>query len=1570
MPRLVRRRPTIQRIKDYLNPGDFLLYVSEEFETRDWDSKQFATPLALVLHISLLIARANTGTSLGSGQDDVFGDDYSGTGWLSYIATLVVWTLSIFSITNATYTFTRKRHYRLFELDIDQSQSTPSAQRVRVDSSPVSSSPLRLLTSILGDTSAESRAHPDATRDVWEIATWDPIPICLRLFCFFSPGHVLVYWLFLPIVAADPRPSVTVFTTILLQVLLSSQLCILQVYFSQQEKDTSIIQKEVMSEYNIKYVHPRLNPLVRDVATQYSDAGTGTEYEGDGEVDIYTPSVILKRGFRTNPNPNYAKHVDPDNSTVISRQSSPAPFYTRSAFNSRESTPLTGTTPRPPIRQPQFRKSMGGAVVHSTTPSTGDGGSLGVYSHVNSPLKKATSMYDIQSRDSPRNSFDMATREVREGRERSKSPEKRQSEAHRSLLQGRAPFPDVIDDRRTSVPSTGLNRRPGPSAFDSPTPSPTHQRRSSSWHANSLFRKRAKSPPPAALTTQADRRRGGHRRSTSLSEGLKRLLPSQRAEKGGTLRARDEDFDFENGDGGGILEDGTTMGGMAPAKDGAVAAPRAAGGEGGVPVRRQLFLGLSRDRPSLSPHSGYTLGLHDRSRRHWDSADQRSHPIPNWIESRAYKGKPFVDTGAHQPDSESQHTADYNAAGADPHYPARISGAARSTESTHHQFAFGTGSGYHKKFGADVPGQERYDYSPDNTERPATFCPDHGAPGTDLESGIETEASVSRNGADTRRRGRAGGRVAPGSETVGRDEGRRGSIGRSGLKNLFGSWGKKVKVEDPTESPEIYHLSKPLPALPPVLVISRQDVDLQMPSFSGVSDQKETTVAQQIFEDKKSRRQQRRSLKDSGDYLGVQGANPRTGYWDVSSGSEPSQMSDETKRKLDEEARKVAEQKSRYEEAESKHRLELERVMSMRENKKKLEQKIKQRRRGKWKLSENGWSSVAEPDLSPIVQSQAGTPVVEVAPGDRLFPMPTAADPAPYAEAPKTIRPRDYFGHRPDSSPLIQERLSSKSSERASEHSIRRKAVGSPSRRRGNESSATTVHHPVLSSPLRTRPVQAPPNALESSGEDASPKAVANGSPRATRLTAMRSPSRRLESFLDKAIQMQASEEPQERRASAISFQSVSTKQVHIHPPSARNPRNMSRQAKVITCLNELPPVTLKDPFEARIPSSYPVKGSYAVWMPPTLIKAEPDSRRLFTSTCITTTTGLDPHQRPPAQTDGPDDLDRDSTSEDRVRFAAPGLHHKPSRIPRWADSSPNNQPPQREEPSSGYPTRIAATGTSSEPQLEEIKRRTVRLCQMASAGGERVEMKSKPMSISTSLGPEEEKQAARNAARMAFQHLKQNISPPSTRKNGSDEKKGPYGEHNIVRSGNGDTGSHLRIKDEATREPEPSSERKKVSVLVPIIRHGASSVDQNRAVSAPPLPKVGTAGTAEKGTGKGCKDPDKRVAATAQHQDGASPVPPMAQKARVQQLSIDQVILGLLHGAWLFVEPAFNPDSAVRKRFEGQCLTYTDVGLFAAAAMFLAGGLLGVLLLVRLVSLLAAAARGVAALIGVLVAG
>jgi hypothetical protein len=182
----------------------------------------------------------------------------------------VVHFLSLLSFLNAFYTFYRHRHYRLFESDVDDIPSTPSAHRVRVDSSPVSSSPLRFLSNIIAGESSEARSHPDATRDVWEIAVWDPTPLSLRMFCLLSPGHVLVYWLLLPAALSDPRPSVTVLTTIVLGCVLSAQLYLLQSNFSQQSKDSSIIHKEVMNEYDTKFVHPRTQPLMRDVGTQFS----------------------------------------------------------------------------------------------------------------------------------------------------------------------------------------------------------------------------------------------------------------------------------------------------------------------------------------------------------------------------------------------------------------------------------------------------------------------------------------------------------------------------------------------------------------------------------------------------------------------------------------------------------------------------------------------------------------------------------------------------------------------------------------------------------------------------------------------------------------------------------------------------------------------------------------------------------------------------------------------------------------------------------------------------------------------------------------------------------------------------------------------------------------------------------------------------------------------------------------------------------------------------------------------------------------------------------------------------
>lgn len=196
--------------------------------------------------------------------------------------------------------------------------------------------------------------------------------------------------LFLPTSLADPRPSTTVVTTIVLAALLSAQMLALQSNFSQQSKDASVIHKEVLNEYDTKFVHPRTQPLMRDVATQYSSTSASTDdipgYEDSPNVvETYTPKVIVNRDFRTRPNPNYVKHVDPEG---YSERSTSRPLLSKDVAHTYQtpthlrdaSSPIR---PRTAIRQPQFRASAG--------PGTGDGGSLGVYTHAQSPLRKAAS---------------------------------------------------------------------------------------------------------------------------------------------------------------------------------------------------------------------------------------------------------------------------------------------------------------------------------------------------------------------------------------------------------------------------------------------------------------------------------------------------------------------------------------------------------------------------------------------------------------------------------------------------------------------------------------------------------------------------------------------------------------------------------------------------------------------------------------------------------------------------------------------------------------------------------------------------------------------------------------------------------------------------------------------------------------------------------------------------------------------------------------------------------------------------------------------------------------------------
>ncbi|KAL0933212.1 uncharacterized protein CTRU02_212175 [Colletotrichum truncatum] len=421
MPRLVRKKPLAERVKAWLNPMDNLLWLSEELETRDWDSKALGTQLGLAFNFAFLLSRANS--TVSDVEDDVFGDAGSGS-FVTFVVRPLVWVLAIVSFTNAFYAMTRTRQYRLFQVSVEDKPHTPSAQRVKARSDPSVSSPLRRLGSLLAPENAEARAHPDKLSDVWELSVWDPLPVSLQLFCLFSPGHVLVYMMFLPLVPLDPRPSVTVFNCIILQLILSAQLLFVQSRYAQQIKDTAIIHKEVLHEYDAKFVRPRLHPVVRDVGTQCSPEESKDE---ESFVEVGTPTTVIKKEFVVTPNPHVSKDEPvhtPPTSGFASRLFTPT--------SSRRSEMFTPVPSSRPIRQslPSGYQSTSTSTsnIGTNAGSTNFGGNLGVFTHAKSPLKKATSMNDVnQGFMSPRNSREMAALEQRRGGSPLKHSETRRS---------------------------------------------------------------------------------------------------------------------------------------------------------------------------------------------------------------------------------------------------------------------------------------------------------------------------------------------------------------------------------------------------------------------------------------------------------------------------------------------------------------------------------------------------------------------------------------------------------------------------------------------------------------------------------------------------------------------------------------------------------------------------------------------------------------------------------------------------------------------------------------------------------------------------------------------------------------------------------------------------------------------------------------------------------------------------------------------------------------------------------------------------------------------------------------
>ena len=88
----MRRRPLLERIQTYLDPGDFLLWLSEELndDTHEDFLNSWAIPIGIVLNFLFILARGSSSPGDSRGSDDVFGDidGKRGSGWFAWLVSI------------------------------------------------------------------------------------------------------------------------------------------------------------------------------------------------------------------------------------------------------------------------------------------------------------------------------------------------------------------------------------------------------------------------------------------------------------------------------------------------------------------------------------------------------------------------------------------------------------------------------------------------------------------------------------------------------------------------------------------------------------------------------------------------------------------------------------------------------------------------------------------------------------------------------------------------------------------------------------------------------------------------------------------------------------------------------------------------------------------------------------------------------------------------------------------------------------------------------------------------------------------------------------------------------------------------------------------------------------------------------------------------------------------------------------------------------------------------------------------------------------------------------------------
>ncbi|KAI1402110.1 hypothetical protein F4819DRAFT_295861 [Hypoxylon fuscum] len=213
------------------------------------------------------------------------------------------------------------------------------------------------------------------------------------------------------------------------------------------------------------------------------------------------------------------------------------------------------------------------------------------------------------------------------------------------------------------------------------------------------------------------------------------------------------------------------------------------------------------------------------------------------------------------------------------------------------------------------------------------------------------------------------------------------------------------------------------------------------------------TEVRDLLKSKEETRKNRRSLKESGDWLGVQGADPYSGQYTVLTPTDtPSSetTTPSTRSKLAGLARKKKAAKLEYEqirlvEEQEKDKAKLDKEQAKLNKIERVKEELRRQHQfAKWTQHKRHWSSAAEPNLSPIAQSIDSVALGSSETSSLLFSeLPTDTIPSDIEETPTTI---PNFS-RPTRPPVSMHRLSSDNNTQLREQ------------RRFDQSSETIIHN-------------------------------------------------------------------------------------------------------------------------------------------------------------------------------------------------------------------------------------------------------------------------------------------------------------------------------------------------------------------------------------------------------------------------------------------------------------------------------------------------------------------------------